>query len=229
MKGQRLFYIDTAAGFLILYMINFHLSDWNWCTKYDPVIPTSWFDFAVPFMAWFFYKAGMFHKEHTIKETILGGYKKLIIPFLVFTVIGHILHCIRLWVEFDTTSWVDYIIYPFASILIRGAANGNFALWFLLSLFFVKVIISILEKYNVNLIIAGIIFFALGALLDIVCQELSSKFFPLYFGNTCLGLFFYLMGKYLRNFQYKWVVFIICTIGYVVITYIIHSGKQFKH
>lgn len=62
--------IDNIAGILIIYMIVYHI--FQWCDLSDInrsycMLPLSFF------MFWFFYKSGMFYKEKTCKEVLLGG------------------------------------------------------------------------------------------------------------------------------------------------------------
>lgn len=44
------------------------------------------------FMAWFFYKSGMFYKDRNFNEVFRYGIKRLIVPAIVFSLIGFILY-----------------------------------------------------------------------------------------------------------------------------------------
>lgn len=205
--------VDLAAGFFVLWMINVHLGDWNWCTKSD------WAGMVyVPFMAWFFYKAGMFYTEGK-ESLVLRPAKKLLLPFVWFTLIGHSFHCIRLWVEFNDRNLPDYLVAPFASIMLRGSANGNFALWFLPSLFCVKTIFSFLQKKCVNVWICAVLAFFVVLSVSYVNQlnwlpKLPGKesvSLPIWMANIPLGLIFYTLGYKLKDKQYE-SIFIIVSI-----------------
>lgn len=74
--------LDTISGILILWMIYEHYN----------VSSGLYLSFAPPFlfcfMAWFFYKSGMFHKQKKDTKIVVQGWKRLIIPYISFTVIG---------------------------------------------------------------------------------------------------------------------------------------------
>lgn len=77
-----------------------------------------------------------------------------------------------------------------------GALEGNLALWFLFSLFSVKIIFTVLynRKVNVSLVMSGAYFLAL-------IQYLLNNPLPEYCRNICSGLFFYVAGYLLVKYQ----------------------------
>lgn len=67
---QRDSSIDNISGLLIIYMILYHIfqmSGFRNAIHSNGMLPLSFF------MFWFFYKSGMFYKEKTCKEILLGG------------------------------------------------------------------------------------------------------------------------------------------------------------
>lgn len=71
-KDNRVPYVDHVSGLLIMYMILYHCLQWsdlNYVNRSCWMMPLSFF------MFWFFYKSGMFCKEKTCKEILLGGVK----------------------------------------------------------------------------------------------------------------------------------------------------------
>ena len=71
-KDTRVIYIDQISGLLIIYMIVYHILQWcdlNYINRSYWMLPLSFF------MFWFFYKSGMFYKEKTCNEIIIGGAK----------------------------------------------------------------------------------------------------------------------------------------------------------
>ena len=62
--------IDNIAGILIIYMIVIHVC--QWCGIKD-IVSSIYMQPLSFFMFWFFYKSGMFYKEKTCKEILLGG------------------------------------------------------------------------------------------------------------------------------------------------------------
>lgn len=221
MNTKRQLHIDIIAGFCILYMINVHLSDWNWNTKSNISEDSLLRYLYVPFMSWFFYKAGMFYKDQNIKDLFLAETKKLIKPFLLLSIVGHLLYCIRLWVEFGNRNYVDYVIAPFVSIVLRGSVNGNFALWFLPSLFLVKIIYNYFVQRNkdwailiVSFLVSGIVVYlnSLDTLPKLPGKE--NVFFPIWMANVPMGLCFYCLGHKLKDIQYNYWSIIIAVLLY---------------
>ncbi len=81
--------IDFAAGLMIVSMIMMHIrffSGSKWCSFLTDLLPF--------FLAWFYFKSGMFYKERNWIDTLKNGYSKLIKPFLIFSVIGFVLYLI---------------------------------------------------------------------------------------------------------------------------------------
>lgn len=62
--------IDAVAGLMIIYMILYHI--FQWCDLRE-VNRSYWMQPISFFMFWFFYKSGMFYKERTCREILLGG------------------------------------------------------------------------------------------------------------------------------------------------------------
>lgn len=69
---KREAYIDQISGLLIVYMIAFHA--FQFCNMPDVIhsFPMQSLSF---FMFWFFYKSGMFYRDKTCKEILVGGAK----------------------------------------------------------------------------------------------------------------------------------------------------------
>lgn len=91
------------------------------------------------FMAWFFFKSGMFHKEGIgIKESFGHAWRKLLRPYLFFLIAGYIIMCIFLIVDNDT-NWIHYTLSPIKQCLWGGGVHGMaLPLWFLVTLLSVK-------------------------------------------------------------------------------------------
>lgn len=90
--------IDATAGLLILFMIYGHVMSWTNLTEaHSFIVLDRIFCF---FMPWFFFKAGMFYKQEKIDLVCKAGYKRLLVPYIV---------------------WGGRIYYPlFTAICIRG-------------------------------------------------------------------------------------------------------------
>lgn len=210
--------LDMIAGILIVYMIVYHILQWcNLTYVLDNVV----FHVFSFFMFWFFFKSGMFYREKLSKDILIWGGKRLIVPFVIFSIVGHLLLCIKLLQEGDY-NWMHYVLSPIKSILLNGSLGGNLPLWFLLSLLAVQLIFNYLsKKVNIWLVIfAG---YAIACILNIVEYP-----FPLYLANISLGIAIYGLGYKMKNVQYKNNVFFFAFVVYVVILSLCYSSIDFR-
>lgn len=147
------------------------------------------------YMAYFFFKAGIFyHPDKSFKEVCIGSARRLLVPFVIFTVIGYVWLGAR-QVGFSPREWA-YWWWPVRQIFAIGRVEGNGPLWFLLSLFFVRVIFQT-TKGKKWLQIAMII---LCFVIAVIGNHYSIR--PRTVSNVALGIFFYGLGYLLRDLQY---------------------------
>lgn len=205
--------LDAVCGIYIIYMIIGHAGQWAHISDDDFFVNTQNIFFM--FMPWFFYKSGMFHQKCTIKFTITHNANKLLKPFIIYTLVGEIFYWIDLY-GYGTLNWKKIVIDPVLELLLKGSCNGNLPLWFLISLFIVKCIVSLVDhlncKYLQILILAAL---AAGG-GTIISSKVSH--IPLYLLNVPLGLLFYMIGIYMNKVQYKKLVLFIAIIIFVVIS-----------
>ncbi len=143
------------------------------------------------------------------------------VPFAVFSVIGHLFTCVHMWFTGDY-NWMHYILSPIKGLLLSEAVGGNLALWFLPSLLCVQLLYSALYRKMRNEWIVAIAFVA--ALLT---HNLSYPV-PLYVGNVPLGLLAYSMGHLMRDVQFRKDTFLLSLIVYVVIFVIQPENIDFR-
>ena len=207
---KRLAYIDQISGLMICYMIVYHAL--QFCDMRD--LNQSYLMRTLAFfMFWFFYKSGMFYKEKGTKEILHDGCKKLMVPFAVFSLLGHLSMIIHMYVSGDHW-WVHYILSPIKSLLLNGAVEGNIPLWFLPSLLCVQLLYAFMHPKMRDEWIC---------LLNIGVAYLTFKLdlhYPTYIGNVALGLFAYSIGHRLKDVQYSRKLFIIATVSYLTIYFI---------
>lgn len=217
-KKDRISYIDQISGVLIVYMVIYHIFQFSGLNNYLH----SFFMHSLSFfMFWFFYKSGMFYHDRTSKEILLGGGKKLLIPFLIFSFLGHLVLCIQMWQD-AISDWRQYLLDPIISTVIVGSSSGNTPLWFLPSLLAVQWLYSIAYKRisdNWILIIS-----ILGAYL--LFRYNIHK--PLYIGNILLGLATYSIGHQLKSLQFKNTVIVLSSFAYVAIFLIQDEAIDFR-
>lgn len=193
-SNERFDSIDAISGCMIIYMIVYHVFQWCNLCSYNDTIVMHLLSF---FMFWFFFKSGMFYKAKCNKELIYGGAKKLLVPFLIFSLFGHILNCIHLFLVSDR-NWMHYILSPIKSILVEGSLEGNYPLWFLPSLFFCQLFCNVMIKNKVKELYIIILMLFLA-----YCCYYWGFTYPLYISNISLGIVFYLLGYKLKSIQYR--------------------------
>lgn len=213
-------YIDAISAILIIYMILLHIFQ---MTNKESFLSSFYMKILFFFMPWFFFKAGMYFKCSDWKTVIAVGLKRLIIPYLVFSLIGYVVQLIEFIVTGDN-NWGYLVISPIAHFLLNGALWGNLALWFLLSLFFVRLLLQLIVSRNISFYAASFVSLFIAFALHFVDFRI-----PLYIANTCSGLFFALCGYHLRynQFKRKWVI--IGLIAYLYNLFISKSGVDMFH
>ena len=143
------------------------------------------------------------------------------IPFIVFSLVGHLLQCVKMFVRGDT-NWVHYILSPIKQVVLSGSVGGNLPLWFLPSLLAVQLLYTWLRKHVSDewiLLLSVAVAYALHA-MDV------SK--PLYIGNVSLGLAVFAFGHAMRALQYKRLVFVLCGIVYLLLVILSVGSIDFR-
>jgi len=152
-------------------------------------------------MPWFFYKAGMFakifRKKNEFKPYFLGSVQRLLIPYVFFSIIGHMFYCIELVIQHQI-SFHKIFIFPIKQIICISSISGNLPLWFLLALFFVRMSYTLLKYIGTHDLEIAAIGFIIA---------FGFHFFnihkPLIITQTALGLSFFAWGHFLKEKQYK--------------------------
>lgn len=204
---KRQSHLDTISGILILWMIFQH---YNACTglllkgRYIPLL--------FCFMAWFFFKAGMFHRIKSSSEIIRTGYKRLIIPYIIFSIIGYLTGYLTLFIKQVDCNILHYTLSSIKQIVISGGVDGDKPIWFLLSLFVVKVIFNFIARHDKATYIIPIIAYICAYTL----YKLNIEH-PCYLGNICIGIVFYSLGYLLRKKQYDKCLLIVAIPIYIYI------------
>ena len=198
---------DFISGCLIVYMIFCHIMQWaklTDCELYSVLQRILFF-----FMAWFFYKSGIYVNQIVdLKKYAMKNFRKLLLPALYFTLMGLPFVWYQIYQSGDTNI-VHYTLSIAKSFILRGDMSGNLPLWFLVTLFEVKLIFAFLSR------IWG------GKIIFIVCFLLSGVFsyFDLHKPGFIFSFFtamtFYSAGYMLANKQYSILIFSFCAILYV--------------
>lgn len=162
------------------------------------------------FMAWFFFKGGMFFQTEPLQHTIRKSVDRLLIPYIVFSllaiIIGVILYGSVLGKEGIHRFVADLPIH----LKREGAVEFNAPLWFLPSLFFVRVFFSFSQALHLPAWIVTV-----SALVSAWGIQIAGLPIGLYFGNIALGLFFFCAGYLLKECQFKKMSLVLSSFYYV--------------
>ena len=191
-------HIDCAHGLMILYVMFYHICGLSF---YKIPICYCFLDPLSFFMAWFFFKSGMYYKDRCFKDELLSGLKKLIIPALFFSFIGYLCYLLINHLDFSISQEID-------AFYLFGAFHGNIPLWFLFSLFAVRLLYLFLQKCHINS------FFIIIISLGLFYLDKTIGFRPYWTYYIPLGLLFYSIGLSLKDTQYNLKLIIFCIIIY---------------
>jgi len=218
MESKRDNSLDAACGLMIIYMIYGHICLWSGVTQVE-IFPRLLFFF----MPWFFFKSGMFFKPRSYKSELSGGARRLLVPYMVFSIIGQMVFYAK-WLIDGNTSWKDYILVPLRSLLHEGAVVGNSPLWFLLTLFLVRVIYNAIYSLDRRVAVGATILFGMIAYV-LRMIEFHGYF---YVANVCCGLFFYGCGYWMRNIVHRKSMIWVCGVLYVAYAIMYPSYFDFR-
>lgn len=193
--NKRVFYIDTLSGLLICYMMLCHilLRGLVNCS-----VDNIWLEPLQFFMFWFFFKSGMFYAPKISNDLFVRGGGKLLIPLLVYSLIGHIVECIKLFVNGDL-NWKHYLLTPFKEFVCTGSVTGNQPLWFLFSLFIVQLLFNELFVRKTK----PILILLLSLLIPIVLFYCGDNNLFIYLANVPLGMAAYTCGYMIKEKQFE--------------------------
>lgn len=194
---SRIQHYDVICGIMLLFMMHHHIC--GACGLEESIIHMLPYKILYFYMAYFFFKAGVFyHPEKTIREVCISSARRLLVPFVLFTIIGYIWFGAQS-IGLSVTD-LKYWWWPIRQIFAIGRVEGNGPLWFLLSLFLVRVIFQATQNKRW----AQISLVAVCILIAFLSNYFSLR--PRTISNVALGIIFYGAGVLLRDIQYsKWV------------------------
>ena len=144
-QNQRKTYLDTVSGILLVYMMFTHCAQFTG-TFDTKICQTLSIAFSC-FMPWFFFKSGMLHKDlPSPKDEFRYTLKKLWRPYVLFWCIGFVIHDLILYIDGDKY-WVHYLLSPIKQTICDGGTNnGVLPMWFLVTLFGVRVLSTVVKS-----------------------------------------------------------------------------------
>lgn len=100
MQKTRDISLDSVAGLLIIVMIIGHIIQ---RLGLDNIRLSYYLQLFFPyFMVWFFFKAGMLFKAKPMKQLVINKFNRLIIPFILWSLIGYPIQVAKDIIEIHT-------------------------------------------------------------------------------------------------------------------------------
>ena len=111
-------YIDAVAGVLVIHMIAGHAIQWAHLTDTDGAY--LFFQKVLGFfMLWFCFKAGMYFKPKPMRPLAASSFRRLVVPFIVFSAIGYVTWSCKMLLEGET-NWKQFVYLPVKQLLMGG-------------------------------------------------------------------------------------------------------------
>ena len=240
---DRIRHIDLGAGIMILWMIIYHalcyawsfdLSDYwgisnltqlpkglhayvNSDGQIEIINPCVFFPYLSFFMPWFFYKSGQFFQKRQWKEHVTKDARKLLRTFVIWSVIGYVMFLMfGMLQQALTLRSATYSIVR--GLFLTGKVPINEPLWFLLTLFGVRLMANIIlpkkgEKYYYLKIFA---FAIIGYVAAYLAYRINYRLLPYWVANGAAGFSFFVLGYGLKEKENKWWLIIPCLVVYLV-------------
>lgn len=213
--------MDFISGILILYMVLVHLFQFIDIYKGNILYYMQFLNFYMP---WFFYKGGKYFKRANTKSIHSIGLKRLIYPYVRYSLIGYLVYCLCLFIKGDY-NLIHYLFTPIKSFLLTGSIPGNNPLWFLLTLYFIRILANKIAEYNnITVYTCVIVCFLLGFIMNYF-----KIYKPDYMLNVTTGLGFFLIGYKTGNItirKYIGLLFILC---YIILWLVSFSSVEMRH
>ena len=225
--NERTDYLDVVCGLMIIWMMIGHMI--SNCDLKDTsfyIIGNRLFPF---FMPWFFFKSGMFYKERTNKDVAKQGVAKLLTPWIVFSVISVLLLS---WPRIIEVGILDCTKETIKSFIVLGTPSQNVSLWFLLTLFFVKLISNFFVIKGIKpffLLLLSLLLALLFFFLRRYSEESPILRYPEYLYNTITGICFFSAGFVLKERQFSKTIVLISLFIHAFIIVILFSFVDMEH
>lgn len=205
---KRIEYVDLGAGILILWVIFFHaINNAHVFGETDARVALPFLTFSMP---WFFYKSGSFFKASRGKAGLRKDFRKFIIPYIKWSLIGFAFYVVMMAV--DGTMDAQHLVFePWEKLSIYGYLPIDVPVWFILSLFFVRLIADGLLRIRIHPLVWSLI----GVLLAYLWYLNRDLGLPVYLANIPMGLAFFMMGYSLKELETNHYVIGISLIVYI--------------
>lgn len=207
-RETRNYAVDLAAGILILWIMMFHAMNGSKVFgEVDARVALPFLTFSMP---WFFYRSGLYYKPLSLHERLKKDAKKLLMPFLKWSAIGY-----AVWLAMQaidgTFTLENCVIYPLQTFWIYGYIPANVPMWFVLSLFFVRLISDRLLQWSVPPVAS----MAVGLGIGFGLHLMGNPVIPFYVPNIAMGIAFFMLGHRFGKSEMDIRLTAVCIVGYV--------------
>ena len=189
--------LDCVGGIMIVSVILTHCLIFNPWLRDSLIGRLFYYSFGLCMMPWFFFKGGMFYKDEPLPKVLTKGLSRLMIPYFIISILSELL----MGLTIGATEGEDGLRVLISNIpkylKAEGAVIENPALWFLPSLFLVRLFYSLSRSWRIPKLL--VFFIALACSFTLYRINLP---IGLYFENIALGLAYYVAGDILRVKQY---------------------------
>ena len=242
-ERARLPWLDFASGVMILWMIVYHAISTAWGYelhdlwgitdvsllpagvhafigiegKLEVLNPCLVFPWLYFFMPWFFYKSGQFFTKQSVKELWQKDTHKLLKTFVIWSAVGYVFYLLIGWLC-DTITIRNATYSVIRGLFLTGKVPINTPLWFLLTLFGVRMVANRFlperdDKYASWKIISMV---AIGYVISYLAYRFNHRLLPYWVANGAAGLSFFTLGYALRDWEQKWWLIALSVLVYIV-------------
>lgn len=182
--------LDSITGIMVIWMVLYHVFQWvSFTTHIAYIVLLKWLFF---FMPWFYFKSGILHRDNKLQPLpvkLAKLFNTLLVPLLIWMSIGFIVS-FPSYLLIEKYSLTKILGSPIFKLFRWGETFGNPPLWFLCSLFIVKILSSFLFRFSGKLI------FSVNLLILVVgyCLSKANILVPLGLHNVIIGMVFYYYG-----------------------------------
>lgn len=213
MNEKRILYLDQIRGLMILWMLVVHISlNYGYIKFGEPVTKASVFTMMSFFMTPFYVFSGyLFSDKRNFSDYTKNKIKKLIIPYLSFTIFGLIIYEAYYIIVYNTFD-LNFV----SGFISTASFKSNTPCWFFVSLFFVTEIYYLLHKKlgGARMWLAILVSFVLAMLSSGRIQVLCS-------GNILLGLIYFHVGYVIKTHEDIIKRYFYSIFAFVLFTYLI--------
>lgn len=212
-KENRISRIDAIKGLGIVLVIAGHIY------RSDLIVGIWIFSFHMPLF--FFLSGYLLHYGRDLRDFIKRKVNSLLLPFIMFALIGLIVSCI-------IPVWRNGITYDVAfKQLYLGRLEFLHVgqIWFLLCLFEVEVVFYAMYSlikgwkciFKPMMLIGGVMAYFMGYHIKTISQFFLYGFLPLTIDSACMAMFFFMLGVCVRYYDERECFFCISPITTIVI------------